>query len=71
MVGSSEDRNQQKYLGKIPGQVFLHLCCYTLIDITHRCVSLFERGGSSSEDLVRAHLALAQFADKQFKQVSF
>ena len=29
MVGSSEDRNQQKYLGKVLGQVFLDLISYS------------------------------------------
>ena len=34
-----------------------------------RSVSLLEKEGSSIENLMRAHLALAQFADKKFKQV--
>ena len=34
-----------------------------------RSVSLLEEEGSSIENLMRAHLALAQFADKKFKQV--
>ena len=69
MVGSSEDRNQQKYLGKILFQVLLFSMFRMTLSANCRSVSLLEKEGSSIENLMRAHLALAQFADKKFKQV--
>ena len=69
MVGSPEDRNQQKYLGEILFQVFLFSMFRMTLLANCRSVSLLEKEGSSIENLMRAHLALAQFADKKFKQV--
>ena len=70
MVGSPEDRNQQKYLGEILFQVFFSFLMFRMtLSANCRSVSLLEEEGSCIENLMRAHLALAQFADKKFKQV--
>ena len=69
MAGSSKDGDEQKHLESILSQV--HPSFYMPYKSHNVCrsVDLFESGGACSEDIVRAHLSLAQFADKQFKQV--